>query len=133
MTRSVAPDSVRRLRTAWQAQAKGDPDCRFYTLCDKVWREEVLAAAWRAVRRNGGSSGVDGETFERIQEQGVDGWLGELAKQLRENTYRTRAMPEGSHLFRISWPRLASSFQVVAQLRFGFAQLATDPPLDQGP
>ena len=88
----LAPDSVRRLQTALHAKAKGDPDCRFYTLCDKVWREDVLTAAWQAVRRNGGTSGVDGETFEHIQEQGVDRWLGELAKQLRENTYRPRAV-----------------------------------------
>ena len=88
----LAPDSVRRLQTALHAKAKGDPDCRFYTLCDKVWREDVLTAAWQAVRRNGGTSGVDGETVEHIQEQGVGRWLGELAKQLRENAYRPRAV-----------------------------------------
>jgi len=57
-----------------------------------VWREDVLAAAWQAVRRNGGACGVDGETFEHIQEHGVDRWLGGLAEQLRENTYRPRAV-----------------------------------------
>ena len=88
----LAPESVRRLQTALHAKAKGDPDFRFYTLSDKVWREDVLAAAWQAVRRNGGACGVDGETFEHIQEQGVGRWLGELAKQLRENTYRPRAV-----------------------------------------
>ncbi len=41
-----APDTVRRLQTALHAKAKGDPDCRFYTLSDKVWREDVLAASW---------------------------------------------------------------------------------------
>ena len=87
-----APDSVRRLQTALHAKAKGDPGCRFYTLSDKVWREDVLRAAWRAVRRNGGACGVDGETFEHIREQGVDRWLGELAKELRENTYRPEAV-----------------------------------------
>lgn len=87
-----APDSVRRLQTALHAKAKGDPDFRFYTLSDKVWREDVLAAAWQAVRRNGGACGVDGETFEHIQEHGVDRWLGGLAEQLRENTYRPRAV-----------------------------------------
>ena len=88
----TAPDSVRRLQTALHAKAKGDPDCRFHALSDKVWREDVLAAAWQAVRRNGGASGVDGETFEHIQAQGVGRWLGELAKQLRENTYRPGAV-----------------------------------------
>ena len=87
-----APDSVRRLQTALHAKAKGDPDFRFYTLSDKVWREDVLAAAWQAVRRNGGACGVDGETFAHIKERGANGWLGELARELRENTYRPRAV-----------------------------------------
>ena len=87
-----APDSVRRLQTALHAKAKGDPDFRFYTLSDKVWRQDVLAAAWQAVRRNGGACGVDRETFEHIKERGVNGWLGELANELRENTYRPRAV-----------------------------------------
>ena len=87
-----APDSVRRLQTALHAKAKGDPGFRFYTLSDKVWREDVLAAAWQAVRRNGGACGVDGETFEHIKERGVNGWLGELARELREDTYRPRAV-----------------------------------------
>ena len=88
----TASESVRRLQTALHAKAKSNPDFRFYTLSDKVWRADVLATAWRAVRRNGGAAGVDGETFEQIAEQGEDGWLGELAKELRENTYRPQAV-----------------------------------------
>ena len=48
-----APERVQRLRTALHAKAKGSPGFRFYSLCDKVWRADVLAAAWQAVRRNG--------------------------------------------------------------------------------
>ena len=51
-----------------------------------------MAAAWQAVRRNDGACGVDGETFERIEERGVDGWLGGLARELRENSYRPHAV-----------------------------------------
>ena len=51
-----------------------------------------MAAAWRAVCRNGGACGVDGETFRQIEEQGVDGWLGRLAKELLENSYRPHAV-----------------------------------------
>ena len=52
----AAPDSVRKLQTTLHAKAKGFPDFRFYSLSDKVWRADVLDAAWRAVRRNGGVS-----------------------------------------------------------------------------
>ncbi len=87
-----APHTVRGLRTALHAKAKGDPGFRFYTLSDKVWRADVLAAAWQAVRRNGGACGVDGETFEQSKERGVQRWLGELAEELRRNTDRPRAV-----------------------------------------
>ncbi len=87
-----APHTVRGLRTALHAKAKGDPGFRFYTLSDKVWRADVLAAAWQAVRRNGGACGVDGETFEQIKERDVNRWLGELAEELRRNTDRPRAV-----------------------------------------
>ena len=47
------------------------------------------------VRRNGGSAGVDGETIADIESSGVDGWLGELARDLKEGTYRPNAVRPG--------------------------------------
>ena len=88
----AASERVQRLQTALHAKAKGAPDFRFYSLSDKVWREDVLAAAWQAVRRNGGAAGVDGETVADVESQGVDGWLGVLARDLKEGTYRPRAV-----------------------------------------
>ncbi len=43
--------------------------------------------AWARVRRNGGSAGVDGETFAQIELSGLERWLGELSRELREGTY----------------------------------------------
>ena len=88
----AASERVQRLQTALHAKAKGAPDFRFYSLSDKVWRDDMLAVAWQTVRRNGGSAGVDGETVVDVESQGVDGWLGALARDLKEGTYRPRAV-----------------------------------------
>ena len=87
-----APEGVRRLQKALHEKAKESPDLRFYSLSDKVWRADVLQAAWQAVRRNGGAAGVDGETVQRIEAQGLSGWLGELARDLKDGTYRPGAV-----------------------------------------
>ena len=63
-------------RQHYMRKAKGFPDFRFYSLSDKVWRADVLDAAWRAVRRNGGAAGVDGETWQHIEQRGIERWLG---------------------------------------------------------
>ena len=88
----TASERVQRLQRALHAKAKGAPGLRFYSLSDKVWREDVLAAAWQAVRRNGGAAGVDGETVADIELFGVDRWLGALARDLKAGTYRPRAV-----------------------------------------
>ena len=87
-----ASERVQRLQTALQAKAKEAPGFRFYSLSDKVWRDDVLAVAWQAVRRNGGAAGVDGETVADIESLGVDRWLGALARDLKAGTYRPRAV-----------------------------------------
>ena len=87
-----APERVQRLQTALHVKAKESPGFRFYSLSDKVWRADVLAVAWQDVRRNGGAAGVDGQTVADIEAYGVDRWLGELARDLKEGTYRPNAV-----------------------------------------
>ena len=88
----TASERVQRLQTALHAKAKEAPGFRFYSLSDKVWRDDVLVVAWQAVRRNDGAAGVDGETVADIESFGVDRWLGALARDLKEGTYRPRAV-----------------------------------------
>ena len=78
----TASERVQRLQTALHAKAKEAPGFRFYSLSDKVWRDDVLAVAWQTVRRNGGSAGVDGETVAGVESFGVDRWLGALAREI---------------------------------------------------
>ena len=85
--RLTGSERVRKFQTMLHAKAKEEPKRRFHGLCDKVWREDFLMEAWVQVRRNGGSAGVDGERFKDIEAYGVEGWLGELARDLREGTY----------------------------------------------
>ena len=86
----TASERVQRLQTALHAKAKEAPDFRFYSLSDKVWRDDVLAVAWQAVRRNAGAAGVDGETVADVESFGVDRlpWLEALARDLKAGTYR---------------------------------------------
>ncbi len=84
--------SVRKLRTVLHAKAKEEPGRRFHALADKVWREDFLLAAWGMVRRNGGAAGVDGETVADVEARGVERWVGELSRDLREGTYEPRAV-----------------------------------------
>jgi RNA-directed DNA polymerase len=103
------PPSVRKLQTALHAKAKAEPEYRFYLLYDKVYRADILSFAYARCKANGGAAGVDGQTFEDIEAYGSQDrdsedrknpdietdwnpWLGELAQELREKTYRPQAV-----------------------------------------
>ncbi len=81
-------NSLQKLRAALHAKAKSAPNFRFYSLYDKVYRRDVMQAAWTQCRANGGASGVDGQTFTDIEKYGVQRWLDELTEELRTKTYQ---------------------------------------------
>ena len=81
-------DPVRVLQRKLYRAAKEAPRRTFGIVYDKVSRPEVLTEAWRRVRRNRGSAGVDNQTIADIEEYGVDRLLNELTSELREKRYR---------------------------------------------
>lgn len=83
---------VETLQKALHAKAKRSLEFRFYSLYDKVYREDVLQIAFDRCARNGGAAGVDEQTFEDIEMYGEKRWLGELSEELKEKTYRPRAV-----------------------------------------
>jgi RNA-directed DNA polymerase len=84
------PEKLSQLRQKLYWKAKREPGFRFYVLYDRVYRLDVLEAAWRIARSRNGAAGVDGLTFEQIEAstQGVNGFLAEVQASLKCKTYR---------------------------------------------
>jgi RNA-directed DNA polymerase len=85
--RLVTPEKIQELRRKLYHKAEQEKEYRFYTLYDKVYRKDILEFAYRLCRSNGGAPGVDGQTFSDIEEHGVEGWLHELAEEVRTEQY----------------------------------------------
>ena len=84
-------DKVRELQERLGAAAKRSPGRRFHALYDRISRGDVLEEAWRRVKSNRGSAGVDAQTLAEVEEQGVEGFLEALASELKAGTYRPQA------------------------------------------
>jgi RNA-directed DNA polymerase len=83
-------EKLSQLRQKLYWKAKQEPEFRFYALYGLTFRLDVLEAAWRIARSRNGAAGVDGQTFEMIEDnpQGVAGFLQELQETLKSKTYR---------------------------------------------
>lgn len=81
-------EKVRQLQNKLYLTAKKCNTRRFHALYDKVYRDDVLYESWKRVKENKGSSGIDGISLEMIEANGIEAYLVEIQKELKEGTYQ---------------------------------------------
>ena len=82
-----ASSSLQDLRRGIYVKAKAEPSWRFWGLYVHVCKMETLREAYALTRKNNGASGIDGVTFEVIEEQGVEAFLEQIQSELVERAY----------------------------------------------
>lgn len=83
------PVKVSELRWKLGRKAKQEPKFRFYALYDRIYRFDVLTAAWWLVWKNNGAPGVDGMSCQDIIDgPGAAPFLQDLQEELRTKRYR---------------------------------------------
>lgn len=90
VNRDGLPEKVFLLRQKLYRKAKQEPRFRFYTLYDRIMRQDVLRAAWDRVAANDGAPGVDGVRVKDVtgSPQGVTGLIAEIQQALKTRAYR---------------------------------------------
>lgn len=80
---------ARQLWTTLYLCAKVNSKRRFHALYDKIYRPDILATAWRRVKRNQGSGGIDGQSISYfVEEYGESQFLNEIYLELKQKRYR---------------------------------------------
>jgi RNA-directed DNA polymerase len=87
-TANTPIDKVRELQRKLYVCAKLSKTRRFHALYDRICRSDVLREAWKRVRSNGGAAGMDRETIQAIEREGVGEFLQEIEAALRAGQYR---------------------------------------------
>ena len=82
------------LRHKLSQKAKAEPRFRFYALYDRIYRRDVLWAAWEKVRANGGAAGLDGVSIETIEKAdgGAEAFVSRIHHELATKTYKPKAV-----------------------------------------
>src|ERR1700680_1570912 len=83
-----APIGLQDLRRSLYVKAKAEPAWRFWGLYVHVCKLETLDEAYRMAQKNDGAPGIDGVTFEAIEENGVEGFLRKTRARRITGTYR---------------------------------------------
>src|SRR5216110_3468277 len=82
------PSSLQDLSKSLYDKAKAEPTKRFWGLYVHVCKMETLQEAYEMTKKNDGAPGIDGVTFEVIEESGAESFLQQIRDELIHNTYR---------------------------------------------
>ena len=88
MQTNNSKEKVRQLQNKLYLTAKKCDSRRFHALYDKVYRDDVLFEAWKRVKANKGSSGVDGIKIEDVKAMGIEKYLSEIKSELMNGKYK---------------------------------------------
>ncbi|MFQ6094320.1 MAG: group II intron reverse transcriptase/maturase [bacterium] len=80
--------SLQDLRRKIYLKAKSEKSWRFWGLYVHVCKMETLREAYRMAKRNNGAPGIDGVTFEAIEESGLEAFLEGIRGELVSGAYR---------------------------------------------
>ena len=86
MTKS--PISLQDLRRRIYVKAKAESTWCFWGLYVHICKMETLQAAYQMAKSNHGAPGIDGITFDVIEESGVESFLKQIQDELVHNTYQ---------------------------------------------
>jgi RNA-directed DNA polymerase len=79
--------NLQELRRRIYRKAKAEKQWRFWGLYVHVCKLETLRAAYQAAKANDGTPGINGESFESIEANGVEKFLENIRQELLNRTY----------------------------------------------
>lgn len=83
-------DKARELQVKLYLSAKASKTRKFHVLYDKIYRMDILEEAWKHVKTNNGSAGIDEVTIKEIEENGITTILKEIQQDLQNGEYRPK-------------------------------------------
>lgn len=80
-------DKVRELQRKLYLSAKTNKKRKFHALYDKIYRIDILLKAWKQVKANKGTGGIDEIYIEDVVKYGEIKFLKEIQQELMGNNY----------------------------------------------
>ena len=80
--------NLQDLRRRIYIKAKSEPTWRFWGLYVHICKMETLQEAYKLAKENNGAPGIDGVSFQDIEQSGVEAFLTQICEELLSETYR---------------------------------------------